>query len=178
VKACPPITAEAANGSPRFEPNWRTLSAQTRVASPSMLVPLSFARPRSARCGLGLSLGLRRGTGSLGQVGRPVSGTTLHVHAFVTVSVFFPSELPVGFLKGISSVHHRFAETRKGAPTNWAGTPDAPHLEISKRFAKPFFSNFTAKRCKTGLSYRPPSKIETSVPPSHRGPSWTISQPD
>jgi hypothetical protein len=30
-------------------------------------------------------------------------------------------------------------ETRKGVPTNWAGTPDAHHLEPLKGFAKPHF---------------------------------------
>src|SRR6185369_11202225 len=30
----------------------------------------------------------------------------------------------------------RFLETRKGVPTNWAGTPDTPHLDPQARFAK------------------------------------------
>jgi len=33
-----------------------------------------------------------------------------------------------------------FLETRKGVPTNWAGTPDAHHLERPKGFAKPLFA--------------------------------------
>jgi hypothetical protein len=32
-----------------------------------------------------------------------------------------------------------FLETRKGAPTMRAGTPDGGHLESSGAFAKPFF---------------------------------------
>jgi len=62
-----------------------------------------------------------------------------------TVSGFFLSELPAGFPKGISSDHHWFVETRKGAPTNWVGTPDAPHLEGQVPFAKPFFAIIPAK---------------------------------
>jgi hypothetical protein len=31
-------------------------------------------------------------------------------------------------------------ETRKGVPTNWAGTPDEPHLERLMGFAKPLFA--------------------------------------
>ena len=86
------------------------------------------------------------GAGSLGQVGRPVTGTALRVFTSATVSGFFLSELPAGFPKGISSDHHRFVETRKGAPTNWVGTPDAPHLEGQIPFAKSFFAIIPAKK--------------------------------
>jgi hypothetical protein len=84
---------------------------------------------------LGLSLGFRLGAGSLGQVaaqlpGRPAS---LHSqqHRFSSLQ-----RSRQGFPKGIISDHHAFVETRKGAPTNWAGTPDAPHLDLRIRFAK------------------------------------------
>jgi hypothetical protein len=55
----------------------------------------------------------------------------------------FLSDVPPGCPKGIGSDHHwlreeRFVETRKGVPTNWAGTPDASHLEHPTGFAKPF----------------------------------------
>jgi hypothetical protein len=64
------------------------------------------------------------GAGSLGQVDRPVTGTALRVFKSAMASGFFLSELPVGFPKGLSSDHHMFLETRKGVPTNWAGTPE------------------------------------------------------
>ena len=86
------------------------------------------------------------GAGSLGQVGRPVPGTALRVFTSATLSGFFLSELPAGFPKGISSDHHRFVETRKGAPTNWVGTPDALHLEPRPPFAKSFFAIIPAKK--------------------------------
>jgi hypothetical protein len=35
-------------------------------------------------------------------------------------------------------------ETRKGVPTNWAGTPDAHHLELPKPVAKPLFAGIPA----------------------------------
>jgi hypothetical protein len=38
-------------------------------------------------------------------------------------------------------------ETRKGVPTNWAGTPDAHHLERPIGFAKPLFAQI---HCETG----------------------------
>src|SRR5215831_9937753 len=51
-------------------------------------------------------------------------------------SGFSLSDVPAGFLKGISSDHLGFAETRKGAPTNWAGTPDGVDVDPHCRFAK------------------------------------------
>jgi hypothetical protein len=41
--------------------------------------------------------------------------------------------------------HHWVVETSKGVPTNRAGTPDAPHLELPTAFAKGFFAKITAK---------------------------------
>jgi hypothetical protein len=70
----------------------------------------------------------------------------LRFSTFATVLGFFLSELPAGFPKGISSDHHRFVETRKGAPTNWVGTPDALHLERQTPFAKSFFAIIPAKK--------------------------------
>jgi hypothetical protein len=109
-----------------------------------------------AQGGAGLSVRSLQtiGAGSLGQVGRPVTGTALRVFTSATVSGFFLSELPAGFPKGISSDHHRFVETRKGAPTNWVGTPDALHLEPRVPFAKPFFAEIPRKSLKRGFSYR------------------------
>jgi hypothetical protein len=103
-----------------------------------------------AQGGAGLSVRSLQtiGAGSLGQVGRPVTGTALRVFTSATVSGFFLSELPAGFPKGISSDHHRFVETRKGAPTNWVGTPDAFHLEPQTPFAKSFFAITPAKKLK------------------------------
>src|SRR5450756_2648931 len=68
------------------------------------------------------------GAGSLGQVGRPVSGTSLRVLQANGIGLSL-SDVPPGCPKGIRSDHHWFLETRKGVPTNWAGTPDAAHLE-------------------------------------------------
>src|SRR5438045_5268401 len=39
--------------------------------------------------------------------------------------------------KGMSLDHHLFCGTRKGAPTNWAGTPNDCYLPIFACFAKP-----------------------------------------
>jgi hypothetical protein len=36
-------------------------------------------------------------------------------------------------------------ETRKGVPTNWAGTPDRDHLEPPTGFAKAFFAGIPTK---------------------------------
>jgi hypothetical protein len=55
-------------------------------------------------------------------------------------SGFFLSDLPPGCPKGMSSDHHWFVETRKGVPTNRAGTPDALHLELPAAFAKSLFA--------------------------------------
>jgi hypothetical protein len=37
-------------------------------------------------------------------------------------------------------------ETRKGVPTNRAGTPDALHLEVPATFAKGFFAKIPGKK--------------------------------
>jgi len=37
-------------------------------------------------------------------------------------------------------------ETRKGVPTNRAGTPDAVHLELPTAFAKSFFAKIPRKK--------------------------------
>jgi hypothetical protein len=84
------------------------------------------------------------GTGSLGQVGRPVSGPALRVTQSNGIG-FSLSDVPPGCPKGISSDHHMFVETRKGVPTNWAGTPDAYYLELPKPFAKPLSRQFPRK---------------------------------
>ena len=70
----------------------------------------------------------------------------MRAFTFTTVAGFFLSEFPAGFPKGITSDHHRFVETRKGAPTNWVGTPDALHLEPQTLFAKSFFAIIPAKK--------------------------------
>jgi hypothetical protein len=67
------------------------------------------------------------------------------------VSFFFPSDVPPGCPKGISSDHHSlletwFLETRKGVPTNWAGTPDLHHLELPTAFAKSLFTRIPVKK--------------------------------
>jgi hypothetical protein len=85
------------------------------------------------------------GAGSLGQVGRPVSGTSLRVLQDNGVGLSL-SDVPPGCPKGIRSDHHWFLETRKGVPTNWAGTPDAAHLELPASFAKPLFATIPAKK--------------------------------
>jgi len=89
--------------------------------------------------GPGLSLGFRRQrrqswTGRPSVTGQPCAPSHPQCDR---VSSF---QDPSGFLKGISSDHLGFAETRKGAPTNWAGTPGAPHLALQTTFAKGFFA--------------------------------------
>jgi hypothetical protein len=56
------------------------------------------------------------------------------------------SDVPPGCPKGIRSDHHWFLETRKGVPTNWAGTPDTRHLELPGLLAKPLFATIPAKK--------------------------------
>jgi hypothetical protein len=96
------------------------------------------------QAGPGLSLGFRRGAGSLGQVAAHLrtACASLHLqqHRFSS-----PQSSRLGFPKGITSDHHAFAETRKGAPTNWAGTPDGPHLDLPTRFAKRILSEISMK---------------------------------
>jgi hypothetical protein len=45
-----------------------------------------------------------------------------------------------------SLLEKRFLETRKGVPTNWAGTPDTRHLELPGLLAKPLFATIPAKK--------------------------------
>jgi hypothetical protein len=52
----------------------------------------------------------------------------------------------LGYPKGIISDHHEFVGTRKGAPTNWAGTPDAVHLDLQVPLAKGNLRRFTPKK--------------------------------
>jgi len=90
-----------------------------------------------------------RSAGSLGQVGRSIYGPALR--AFKTNGIGLSlSDVPPGCPKGIRSDHHfareAILETRKGVPTNWAGTPDAYYLERPKAFAKPLFATIPAKK--------------------------------
>jgi hypothetical protein len=90
-----------------------------------------------------------RSAGSLGQVGRSIYGPALR--AFKTNGIGLSlSDVPPGCPKGISSDHRvareAILETRKGVPTNWAGTPDAHYLERPKAFAKPLFATIPAKK--------------------------------
>src|SRR5262249_9057233 len=103
---------------------------QIRIASPSVLAPLGIKR-RALRTFC---------AGSLGQVGRPFPERPCASPLQQWHRASFPSEIPVGFLKGISSVHHRFLETRKGVPTNWAGTPDTSLSRPSQAFCQVPFS--------------------------------------
>jgi hypothetical protein len=98
---------------------------------------LALFRIKLRPCGLG--------AGSLGQVGRPVSGTSLRVLQANGIGLSL-SDVPSGCPKGIRSDHHWFLETRKGVPTNWAGTPDVAHLELPTGFAKPLFATIPAKK--------------------------------
>src|SRR6185437_8484509 len=113
-KSLPPETASRPRSGLRgSNQTGAPLRTRIRIASPSVQAPLSS----------GLSVGSRLGTGSLGQVwpARCRDGLArLHI---ATASGFFLLDIPAGFPKGISSAHHGFVETRKGVPTNWAGTP-------------------------------------------------------
>ena len=60
----------------------------------------------------------------------------------------------LGYPKGIISDHHQFVGTRKGAPTNWAGTPDAVDLDLQVRLAKGNLRRFTPKTACGTLSGR------------------------
>jgi hypothetical protein len=76
----------------------------------------------------------------------PVSGQPARHHTRNSIG-FPPFRDPsLGYPKGIISDHHQFVGTRKGAPTNWAGTPDAVHLDLQVRFAKGNLQRFTQKR--------------------------------
>jgi hypothetical protein len=141
-KACPPI--HALRPQPGLEVRTklvRLISAQTRVASPSVLAPCGI-KPRSKDLG----------AGSLGQVAARFRDS-LRATTSATASVFLPLEIPAwGYPKGIISDHHQFVGTRKGAPTNWAGTPDAVHLDLQFRFAKGNLRRFTPKTACNTLS--------------------------
>lgn len=60
-----------------------------------------------------------------------------------------------------------FLETRKGAPTMRAGTPDGGHLEGPATFAKPFF---------TGNPANFPRKNNGRHPPGYRPPYFFRQQ--
>lgn len=51
-----------------------------------------------------------------------------------------------------------FLETRKGVPTNRAGTPDRGHLEGPGAFAKPFFAGNPPQKCR--LPALPPNELD------------------
>jgi hypothetical protein len=111
------------------------IGVQTRAASPSVLAPSQglSVRPLGAF-----------GTGSLGQVDRPLPDDLTRLTSTTALVSSF-SDVPAGYPKGISSRHHRFVETRKGVPTNWAGTPDATHLNLCRGLAKGLFAKLPAK---------------------------------
>lgn len=142
-QACPPI--HAFRPRPGLEVRTklvRLIGAQTRVASPSVLAPCGIKR-RSEDLG----------AGSLGQVAARFRDS---LRVTTSNSIGFPPfrDPGLGYPKGIISDHHEFVGTRKGAPTNWAGTPDAVHLDLQVRLAKGNLRRFTPKTACNTLSGR------------------------
>ena len=112
-KPAPRNSVTAAIGSSRFEPNWRTFPYANSdrfpvCAGPTCVGIKPWLSPRHRQSWTGWPARCRDGLA--------------HLH-IAMASGFFLLDIPAGFPKGISSVHHGFVETRKGVPTNWAGTP-------------------------------------------------------
>jgi hypothetical protein len=90
------------------------------------------------------------GTGSLGQVGRSVSGPALR--AANRRQPVLPFQISRRDAQKECVPITCVLETRKGVPTNRAGTPDRLHLERSAAFAKGFFAKILAKMPRQSLS--------------------------
>ena len=170
-QACPPTTAEAANGSPRFEPNWRTPCAQTRSLPPSMLAPFSMPNLTDAG-GPGLSLGSRlqrrqSWTGRPPVTGQPCAPSHPQCHR---VSSFQDPSRVSKRNKFRSPWFCRDAQRRADKLGRHARyTPfSLPHC-----FCQGFFRNITAQQALSSLSGRYQSQTgwgSRSLPP---GPSST-----
>ena len=107
------------------------------------------------------------GTGSLGQVASRLTGRPCApVRRNGLVQPL--SDVPPGCPKGICSVHHWFAETRKGVPTNEGRHAQCAHLDLQSSFAKAFFA---------GIAREKPAKAVTQavppVPNSDAGSTFT-----
>ena len=127
---------------------------------------------RSGLCRPSAPAVLDRSAGPL--PGRPCA---LSIHNGIGL---LPFRDPTRASKGISSAHHRFLETRKGVPTNWAGTPDAPHLDLYTRFAKGILAKFPRQDVTIGLPVSGLRRCRTGsgFPPSPRAPWSRKSPPD
>jgi hypothetical protein len=100
------------------------------------------------------------GAGSLGQVGQSLFED--RPRASQWRQSLLPFRCPAGMSKRNKfrspCVRETILETRKGVPTNWAGTPDRPYLERPRPFAKPFSPEIPAKKAsKTSLQCPPPT---------------------
>ena len=110
----------------RFEPNWCASSAHKLGSLPHLCWPLAR-----------LSVGRKTSAPAVLDRWPPVAGTARASPHSTNSIGFLPFRDPsLGYPKGIISDHHEFVGTRKGAPTNWAGTPDAVHLDLQVRLAK------------------------------------------
>jgi hypothetical protein len=115
------------------------------VASPSVL---ALCRIKRQPEGLG--------TGSLGQVASRLTGQP-YAPSRRNGLVQPLSDVPPGCPKGICSVHHWFAETRKGVPTNEGRHAQCAHLDLQSRFAKAFFAGFSREK--------PAKAVNQAAPP-------------
>ena len=141
-KPAPRNSVMAAIGSSRFEPNWRTFPYANSdrfpvCAGPTCVGIKPWLSPRHRQSWTGWPARCRDGL------------ARLHI---ATASGFFLLDIPAGFPKGISSAHHGFVETRKGVPTNWAGTPRCAlcrplraFCQVSFRVTKSLFAKLPAK---------------------------------
>jgi len=103
---------------------------QIRVSSPSMLGPGEGIKRQP--CGLG--------TCSLGQVARFCCQKRSCAALNQTAATSSLSDIRRELQKEFDPITIcLFLGTRKGVPTNRAGTPDGAHLEGPALFAKPFF---------------------------------------
>ena len=154
-------------------PHRRTNSGRFPIcAGPALVCPTADA------AGPGLSLGSRLGAGSLGQV-PPIAGRP-NASPICSSSGFLPFRSSrLGFLKGISSDHRAFVETRKGAPTNWAGTPSADDVDLQARFAKGNLGKFTPTITPflPKINVRPQSRTGWESRPLLLAPWWRKSPP-
>ena len=142
----------------RFEPNWCASSAHKLGSLPRLCWPLA-----------GLSVGRRPRRRQSWTGGRPLPGQPARHH--IRNSIGFPPfrDPSLGYPKGIISDHHEFVGTRKGAPTNWAGTPDAVHLDLQVRLPRGICEDSPRKPACNTLSGRCRSRT---------GSEFRLSPPD
>ena len=160
-KPAPRNSFTAVIGSSRFEPNWRTFAYANSgrfpvCAGPALVGIKRWLSPRHRQSWTGWPARCRDGL------------ARLHI---ATASGFFLLDIPAGFPKGISSAHHGFVETRKGVPTNWAGTPRCALCRPLRAFCQVSISRYQVSfRVTKCLFAKLPTKSVRALPHQWEAP--------